>query len=126
MASTTVVQDRHAVRNALGATDMLVYRRAAGGRFVLTGPSPEGVTGELLLDDEPLARQALVDRVRRVASESPISVCGGYRACAAAVVSVDPDVIVVLGRRDGCLMGVSDLVLLGAASDAAQAQSAGV
>ena len=126
MAHSTAVQDRRDVRTAIGATDVLVYRRAAGGRFVLTGPSPEGVTGELLLDDEPLAREALVTRVRRVACESPIAVCGGYRACAAAVISVDRDVIVVLGRRDGCLMGVSDLVLLGAASAAAEAQSSGV
>ena len=127
MGSSTVVARPHDfATDSLGATDVLVYRRASGGRFVLTGPIPAGVTGELLLDDEPAVRQALTCRVRRIASEVAVNVCGGYSACAAAVVCVDPDVVVVLGRRDGCLAGVSDLTLLGAASAAAAAQAAGV
>lgn len=126
MAYSTVVDRQHDATELIGATDVLVYRRASGGRFVLTGPSPVGVTGELLLDDEPAVREALRSRVRRVACETPVAICGGYSACAAAVVCVDPDVIVVLGRRDGCLAGVSDLTLLGAASAAAAAQAAGV
>ena len=126
MAHSTVAELPNGVRTPLGTTDVLVFRRASGGRFVLTGPHPEGVTGELLVDDEPIVRQALADRVRRVACEQPVNVCGGYTACAAAVVSVDPDVIVILGRRDGCLAGVSDHALLEVATDAALAQARGV
>lgn len=120
------VLDSEDVATSLGATDVLVYRRASGGRFVLTGRAPHGVSGELLLDDEPLACQALETGVRRVAGESPVAVCGGYRACAAAVIAIDRDVIVVLGRRDGCLAGVSNGMLAGAAVSAAAAQIVGV
>lgn len=126
MAHSTLACRTQDVLHAVGATEVLVYRRAAGGRFVLTGPLPEGVTGELLLDDEPLVVRALAKGLCRVASEVPRAVCGGYQARAAAVVAVDPDVVVVLGRRDGCLLGVGDLTLVGAAAAAAMAQAAGV
>src|SRR5687768_10051660 len=126
MAYSTVVDRHHEATDLIGATDVLVYRRASGGRFVLTGHAPAGVTGELLVDDEPAVREALRSRVRRIACETRVAVCGGYTACSAAIVCVDRDVIVVLGRRDGCLAGVSDLILLGAAAAAAEAQSRGV
>ena len=126
MGTTLVAIDSDQVLDVVGATDALVYRRAAGGRFVLTGPPVPGVTGELLVDDEPLVRDALALRVCRVAAEVPRLVCGGYTARAAAVVSVDRDVIVVLGRRDGCLKGVADVTLLGAAAAIAASQSRGV
>ena len=126
MLSTLVASYVDEVLAVVGATDALVYRRATGGRFVLTGPPADGVTGELLIDDEPLIRQALTVRVVRVAAESSRPVCGGYSARAAAVVSVDRDVIVVLGRRDGCLKGVADVTLLGAAAAVAGAQAEGV
>lgn len=126
MAHTSVLCKTEEVLAAIGATDALVYRRAAGGRFVLTGPPREDVAGELLLDDEPAVRLALAERVHRVAAEASCEVCGGYRARTAAVVAIDPDVVVVLGRRDGCLAGVGDVELLGAAFAAAAAQAAGV
>ena len=126
MGTTLVASDSDRVLDAIGATEALVYRRASGGRFVLTGPELPGVTGELLVDDEPVVREALRVRVYRVASEWPRPVCGGYAARAAAVVSVDPDVIVVLGRHDGCLKGVADVTLLGAAAAIATSQGRGV
>lgn len=126
MGTTLVASDSDHVLDVIGASDALVYRRAVGGRFVLTGPPVDGVNGELLVDDEPLVREALALRVCRVAAEVPRPVCGGYVARAAAVVSVDRDVIVVLGRRDGCLKGVADVTLLGAAAAIAAGQARGV
>lgn len=126
MGTTLVASENEQTLGVIGATDALVYRRAGGGRFVLTGPPVAGVTGELLVDDEPLVREALRVRVCRVADEVPRLVCGGYTARAAAVISVDRDVIVVLGRRDGCLKGVADVTLLGAAAAIATSQGRGV
>ena len=126
MGTTLVASDSDQILDVVGASDALVYRRAGGGRFVLTGPPVAGVTGELLVDDEPLVREALRVRVCRVAAEVPRHVCGGYTARAAAVVSVDRDVIVVLGRRDGCLKGVADVTLLGAAAAVAASQARGL
>ena len=126
MGTTLVASDIEQILDVIGATDALVYRRAGGGRFVLTGAPVAGVTGELLVDDEPLVREALRARVCRVAAEVPRVVCGGYNARAAAVVSVDRDVIVVLGRRDGCLKGVADVELLGAAAAIAAGQGRGI
>ncbi len=115
MAHGTVLCDPHDVLTTTGATDVLVYRRAGGGRFVRTSPSVAGAAGDLILDHEPAVRRALSSRLRRIAGEYPRPICGGYTARAAAIVAVDVDVIVVLGRRDGCLAGVSDETLLAAA-----------
>ena len=119
MPHGTVLCDPRDVLTSTGATDVLVYRRAGGGRFVLTSASLGDVSGDLLLDDEPAARDALASGLRRVAAEMPRGICGGYVARAAAIVAVDVDVIVVLGRRDGCLAGVSDETLVAAAVAAA-------
>lgn len=121
MPHGTVLIDPRDVLATTGATDVLVYRRAGGGRFVLTSPLQAGLSHDLLLDDEPAVRQALASRLRRVAAESERTICGDYVARAAAIVAVDRDVIVVLGRRDGCLAGVSDETLIGAAVAAAGA-----
>lgn len=121
MPNGTVLIDPRDVLATTGATDVLVYRRAAGGRFVLTSPLHAGPSADLLLDDEPAVREALSSRLRRVAAESPRAICGDYVARAAAIVAVDRDVIVVLGRRDGCLAGVSDETLIAAAVAAAGA-----
>lgn len=121
MPHGTVLCSPHDVLTSTGATDVLVYRRAGGGRFVLTTPLDAGLSSDLLLDDEPAVRQALTARLRRVACESPRVICGDYTARAAAIVAVDVDVIVVLGRRDGCLAGVSDETLIAAAVAAAGA-----
>lgn len=126
MVHSSVLSKVDEILASIGATDALVYRRASGGRFVLTGPPCDDVTGELLVDDEPTVRVALNARVCRVAAETTRGICGGYRARCAAVVSVDRDVIVVLGRRDGCLTGVADVTLLGAAAAVAASQGAGV
>ena len=126
MTHSLVAERNSDVARRIGASDVLVYRRASGGRFVLTGPQLPGVTGELLLDDEPRVTRALRVGVVRVAAEEPIAICGGYAARSAAIVAVDPDVIVVLGRRNGCLAGVSDATLVAAAGAAALAQADGV
>ena len=124
MPHGTALEDPHDVLTSTGATDVLVYRRAAGGRFVLTSPLHIGLSGDLLLDDEPAVREALSSRLRRVAAESPRTICADYVARAAAIVAVDRDVIVVLGRRDGCLAGVSDETLVAAAVGAADSINA--
>jgi hypothetical protein len=120
MAHGSLLCDPHEALASTGATDVLVYRRAAGGRFVLTSQLMPGLSGELLLDDEPAVREALAQGLRRLAGELPRAICGGYTARAAAIVAVDVDVVVVLGRRDGCLAGVSDEVLIAAGAAAAQ------
>lgn len=119
MAQGSVLTDLSDVLRSIGATDALVYRRAVGGRFVLTVPGPLDVADELMLDDEPLVVSALATGLRRVAAEAPRPVCAGYVARAAAIVAVDRDVVVVLGRRDGCLAGVSDEQLVAVATTAA-------
>jgi hypothetical protein len=103
----------------VGASDVFVYRRAGGGAFVLTSPVTAPAAEELLLDDEPLVVAALRSGVQRVAGEEPRRLCAGYIGRAAAVVAVDVDVVVVLGRRDGCLAGVADDELVSAACVAA-------
>ncbi|HVM20970.1 MAG TPA: hypothetical protein VM307_13510 [Egibacteraceae bacterium] len=125
MAETStmpVITEPSAAVTAVGATDALVFRRASGGRYVLTTPAPPGIRDELLVDDEPAVQQALTTGVCRVAAEQPRPVCAGYRARAAAVVAVDPDVVVVLGRADGCLAGVDDQALVAAAAAVALAE----
>ena len=117
MAHTSVISNTNAA--ALGASDVLVYRRASGGQFVLTGPADPSIAGDLLLDDEPLVCRALGGHVIRLAADEPQRICAGYIARSAAIVAVDCDVVVVLGRRDGCLAGVSDDVLVRAAMAAA-------
>ncbi|MPZ72120.1 MAG: hypothetical protein GEU74_02625 [Nitriliruptorales bacterium] len=104
------------------ASDVLIFRRAGGGHFVLTGPPRTDVSGDLLLEDEPLAQRALGGHIVRVAAAQLLPVCAGYLARAAAVVAVDRDVIVVLGRRDGCMAGVGDAVLVRVAVAEATAQ----
>lgn len=74
---------------------------------------------ELFLDDEPLAAQAVQRGIRRVASYDARRVFSTYRARSAALVAVRGDVLVVLGRHDGCLAGVDDEELCEAAADAA-------
>ena len=107
---------------SVGASDVLIYRRAVGGYFVLTGPVRTDVSPDLHLDDEPLVRRAMGGHVIRIAADDPQRICAGYDARAAAIVAVDCDVIVVLGRRDGCLGGVSDAALVRAAMAEAAAQ----
>lgn len=119
MAHSALLQGIEQVAASVGAADVLVYRRANGGRFVLTSPPGVPADPELLLDDEPLVAEALRLGVRRTAADQPHRICAGYDARAAAVVAVDADIVVVLGRRDGCLAGVGDAALLWAARMAA-------
>ena len=126
MGLSAVLCDLDHVLHTVGASDVLIYRRAAGGRFALTDVAPQGVSADLLVDDEPYVVRALARGLCRVANEHSGPVCAGYRARAAAIVAVDRDVIVVLGRRDGCLAGVSDDTLIAAAQVAALSQGRGV
>ena len=120
MALSSVLGDTASVLAAIGAADALVYRRVTGGRYRLVaapgaGLPSGGAQAELLADDEPVVTAALATGLRRVACEQPRQICGGYVARAAAVVAVQPDVIVVLGRHDGCLAAVSNEELVAAA-----------
>ena len=114
MASTSLLSDPAAALASVGATDIFVYRRASGSRFVLTTPA-HAAAEEICVEDEPAVAAALRSGLRRVASEQPRLLCAGYVARTAAVVAPDRDIVVILGRRDGCLAGVSDLELLAAA-----------
>lgn len=119
MAPTSLLSHPAAAVVASGATDVFVYRRAHGNHFVLTAPAQAAVAEQVCVDDEPVFAAALRSGLRRVASEQPRLLCAGYVARAAAVVAPDRDVIVILGCRDSCLAGVSDLELLLAAEVAA-------
>lgn len=123
MAHSALAHGLEEVAASVGATDVLVYRRANGGRFVLTGAPTDLAAGELLLDDEPIVAEALGGAVQRSAADELHEVCAGYRARAAAVVAIDRDIVVVLGRRDGCLAGVGDEALMWAARMAAFVQA---
>ena len=121
MALTSVPAVNDDALANVGASDVLVYRRSHGTHFVLTAPAHAAAAEQINVDDEPVIAAALRSGLRRVASEQPRVLCAGYRARTAAVVALDPDVVVVLGRRDGCLAGVSDLELMAAADAAAGA-----
>ena len=121
MASTSLLSEPAAALAGVGATDVFVYRRAHGSHFVLTTPAHAAAAEEICVDDEPAVAAALRSGLRRVASERPRLLCVGYVARTAAVVAPDRDIVVVLGRRDGCLAAVSDLELLAAAQTAAAA-----
>lgn len=119
-AITTLPYDLSAELDHLLATEVFVYHRAEGGRFELVGCAGAiDAPPELFLDDEPLAAQAVTRGLRRVASYEARRVFSTYRARTAALVAVRADVLVVLGRQNGCLAGVNDEELCEAAADAA-------
>lgn len=117
----SVLSDPQDALAHVGATDVLVYRRSQGSRFVLSSPPQCQAAGDIVVEQEPVIAAALRSGLRRVASEDARLLCAGYVARAAAVVALDRDVVVVLGRRDGCLAGVSDEDLIAAADMAAAA-----
>jgi hypothetical protein len=119
MALTSVLSEPTNAVAHVGATDILVYRRSQGTRFVLTAPAQAAAAEEFCVEQEPAVEGALRSGLRRVASEQPRLLCAGYVARTAAVVALDRDVVVILGRRDGCLAGVSDVELMAAAEAAA-------
>lgn len=119
MALTSVLSSPAKALALVGAADVLVYRRSHGSLFVLTSPPLAAAAEEFVVEDEPAVSAALRSGLRRVASEQPRLLCAGYVARTAAVVALDRDVVVVLGRRDGCLAGVSDETLMAAAEAAA-------
>ena len=107
--------------STVGAEEVLVFTRVSEQRFALEAACAAAARGELLLDDEPLARSALDTGLRRVASPTPRHVCAGYTARSAAIVALTWDLLVVLGRRNGCLAGVPDAELRRAAAGAVAA-----
>lgn len=121
MAPSSVLFDPNDALAQVGATDVFVYRRASGTRFVLTAPALAAAADQIRVENEPVVAAALRSGLRRVASEQPQLLCAGYVARTAAVVALDRDVVVVLGRRDGCLAAVSDGALIAAAAAAAAA-----
>lgn len=96
------------------ATEAFVYTQVDAGRYRLLGAvgatGPEHVT----VDDEPLAAAAIRFGLRRTASPDVRRVVAGYDARSAAIVAVGSR-LVILGRRNGCLAGVSDEDLVAAA-----------
>lgn len=119
MAPTSVLSEPPPGVVDIGATDVLIYRRSYGTTFVRTAPGHAPAAEQIAVEDEPAVAAALRSGLRRVASEQPKLLCAGYVGRTAAVVAPDRDVVVILGRRDGCLAGVSDLELLAAAQAAA-------
>jgi diguanylate cyclase (GGDEF)-like protein len=88
---------------AIGAGDILVFRRVSGTRYAHLGGCGrgEGWAGivELSLSEEPLGQVAVAatDTVVRSCAERSHHIVGPYYARCAALVSVDADVLVVFG-----------------------------
>jgi hypothetical protein len=97
------------------ATEAFVYHRTTPGLYALVyavgGPAPQSVH----VDDEPLAAAAVRDGVSRTASYDRRRVVAGYDARSAALVSSNPQTLVIIGRHDGCLAGVDDEDLIAVA-----------
>jgi diguanylate cyclase (GGDEF)-like protein len=80
-----------------GATDVLVLRRVTDERWAHLGGVGVGEDG-----DEPLLSAALRSRaVVRCGAERPVRMVGPYYAQQCAVLRVDGDYVLVLGRPDG-------------------------
>jgi diguanylate cyclase (GGDEF)-like protein len=84
-----------------GASDLLVFRQVAPGRFLQLGGTGRGAGWagniELAVDSEPALERALRGSVVRWAGEAAVPVLGPYHATSAALVPVDHDVVVLLG-----------------------------
>jgi hypothetical protein len=107
---------------SIGATDVFVLRRVTGQRFVHLGGSGrgEGWAGivEVTIEDEkPLAEAFRTGRPVSLAHGARDLVFGPYYACAAAIVPVLPDVVVVFGVSEGGI--TTDEDALQAAGEAA-------
>jgi len=96
------------VATAYGATDVLVLRRVTDDRWAHLGGAGLGEDWvgiiELSKDTEPLLAAALRSRtvVRRTA-ERPVRMIGPYYAQQCAVLRIDSDYALVLGRADGAV-----------------------
>jgi diguanylate cyclase (GGDEF)-like protein len=106
------------VAATFGATDVLVLRRVTDERWAHLGGAGLGEDWvgliELGTDDEPLLAQALRSRaVVRKTADHPIRMIGPYYAQQCAVLRVDGDYVIVLGRpdRDAPLAPVPDAEL---------------
>jgi diguanylate cyclase (GGDEF)-like protein len=115
-----------AAPSALGAPDVLVFRRLAPGRYAHLGGTGrgEGWAGivEVALDAEPLLRAATEsNRPVRHSSVQPARVIGPYWAKDAVLVAVSPDVVVVMGDQTGSrsLQLAPDVAVLAAGRQAA-------
>jgi len=89
-----------------GATDVLVLRKVTDDRWAHLGGAGLGEDWvgliELGTDEEPLLARALRSRaVVRKNAEHPIRMIGPYYAQQCAVLRVDGEYVIVLGRSDG-------------------------
>lgn len=115
-AITSLSENLTVALDRIAASEVFVYRRAAGGRFTLVGHRGRVVApAEFFLDDEPLAAQAVERGCRRLASYDRRRIVSTYRARSAALISTSADVLVVIGRHDGCMAGCDDRDLYDAA-----------
>jgi diguanylate cyclase (GGDEF)-like protein len=91
------------VAEELGATDVFVFRRLAGGRFAHLGGAGrgEGWAGIVEVDpsDDTIVGQALARSApASITSSDPRCVFGPYYACSAVAVPVTDDTVVVFGH----------------------------
>jgi diguanylate cyclase (GGDEF)-like protein len=101
------------VAEELGARDVFVFRRIAGGRLAHVGGvgRGEGWAGivDLGTDEDTIVRRALEGfRPAHVSSADPRNVFGPYYARSAVAVPVPPDTIVVFGHPEHALADRSD------------------
>jgi signal transduction histidine kinase len=114
--------------DAVGATDIFVFRRIEGGRFAHLGGigRAEGWAGivETSFSDCSLAAQAYErKRPQRIASTEPRRIFGPYYAQGAVAVPVTADLVVVMGCQDRVLPSCCDELLVEAAAIVSEAVS---
>ena len=109
----------------LGAVDVFVFRRLAGGRFAHLGGAGRGEGWAGIVEVEPaddtIVGQALdSDTHVYVVSPDPRWIFGPYYACSALAVPVSADTVVVFGHGKHALPARDDAVIRTAAASAAE------
>jgi len=101
------------VAQELGAVDVFVFRRLAGGRFAHLGGAGRGEGWAGIVEVDP-ADDTIVGHALRsgapacVASPDPRWIFGPYYACSALAVAVAPDTVVVFGHGKHALASRSE------------------
>jgi len=113
------------VAQELGAVDVFVFRRLAGGRFAHLGGAGrgEGWAGIVEVDpvDDTIVGQALDSGAPAcVVSPDPRWIFGPYYACSALAVPVSADTVVVFGHGKHALPARGDGAVRAAAERAAE------
>jgi diguanylate cyclase (GGDEF)-like protein len=112
------------VAEELGASDVFVFRRLAGGRFAHLGGAGRGEGWAGIVEVDPADDTIVGQALERggpvgVASPEPRCVFGPYYACSAVAVPVGADTVVVFGHGRHALPSRADSIMRAGAERAA-------